>query len=85
MDMSPLHNEVRAIVADTLTLTNDANIDTVRLGEHPNWDSMRHMEMLMALEARFGVRFPSYVIPQLADVDSIAAAVAEYQGRKTAG
>ncbi len=82
--MNPVHDEVRAIVADTLTLPNDASIDTYRVGEHPNWDSMRHIEMVMALETRFGVRFPSYVIPQLADVDSIAAAVTEYQGRKTA-
>ena len=84
MGMNPLHDEVRAIVADTLTLANDASIDTFRLGEHPNWDSMRHMQMLMALETRFAIRFPSYVIPKLADVDSISAAVTEYQGRKTA-
>lgn len=83
--MTSLHDEVRAIVADTLTLANDASIDTFRLGEHPNWDSMRHMQMVMAVENRFDIRFPSHVIPRLSDVDSIVAAVAEHQAGKKQG
>lgn len=59
--MSDPENEkldrVRRIVADTLFLsvdeiTADSSRDTVR-----NWDSVQHLNVVLALEQSFGVRF----------------------------
>jgi len=39
--------------------------------EHPAWDSLKHIEVVFALEDRFGVRFPEAEMPQLGSVDEI--------------
>lgn len=35
------------------------------------WDSLRHLELMLALEMKFGVRMTSAVIPTLLSVDAI--------------
>lgn len=43
------------------------------------WDSLRHFEVILAVESEFGVRFPLDVIPDLVSVaalcDQLAVAV----------
>ena len=53
-------------------------IDTskpLRMGSTPGWDSMGHMMVVMELEKEFQTSFPSYRLPELVDVASIADAV----------
>jgi acyl carrier protein len=49
---------VKTIMASVLevdpsTITDNASMDTV-----PSWDSLRHMNLVLALEEGFGVSFP---------------------------
>jgi len=49
---------VKTIMASVLeidpsTITDSASMDTV-----PSWDSLRHMNLVLALEEGFGVSFP---------------------------
>ncbi len=47
----------------------------LRMGSTPGWDSMGHMTVVMELEKEFQTNFPSYRLPELVDVSSIARAV----------
>ena len=47
----------------------------LRMGSTPGWDSMGHMTVVMELEKEFQTSFPSYRLPELVDVSSIARAV----------
>ena len=51
----------------------------LRMGSTPNWDSMGHMAVVMELEREFQTSFPSYRLPELVDVQSIAKAIQETQ------
>jgi acyl carrier protein len=45
--------------------------DPVRRDEQPDWDSLKHIELVFALEDALGVRFETDEIGELADVASI--------------
>ena len=47
----------------------------IRLGGHPAWDSVGHIDLVLAIEGAFGVSFASYEIPELASVAQIVGAV----------
>ena len=49
----------------------------LRMGSTPGWDSMGHMTVVMELEREFQTTFPSYRLPELVDIPSIAKAVQE--------
>jgi acyl carrier protein len=42
----------------------------------PAWDSVGHLNLVLTLEQKFGVRFDPDQIPQLTSVQAIAEAVA---------
>jgi acyl carrier protein len=39
----------------------------------PDWDSVMHLNLILALEAEFGIRFSTTEIPQLTSVGKIRA------------
>jgi acyl carrier protein len=53
----------------------------LRMGSTPGWDSMGHMTVVMELEKEFKTSFPSYRLPELIDVASIAKAVKNPQSK----
>ena len=46
----------------------------------PAWDSMGHLNLVLAMEQKFGMTFDSEEIPQLTSVQAIAEAVAAKAG-----
>jgi len=47
----------------------------LQMGSTPDWDSMGHMTVVMALETEFQTTFPSYRLPELIDIPSIVKAL----------
>lgn len=45
--------------------------------EHPAWDSLKQIEVVFALEDRFGIRFSEVEMPQLDSVAKISRRVTE--------
>jgi acyl carrier protein len=45
--------------------------------QQPAWDSLKHIEVVFALEDRFGVRFSEADMPQLDSVSKITQRVEE--------
>ena len=40
-----------------------------------NWDSIKHMNLIIALEEEFSIRFPDELIEQLVSLDLIQASI----------
>ena len=69
--------KTRAIVADIFevpleTVTPQSSPDTIA-----TWDSMHHLNLVLALEQEFSVQFSPEEIEQLLSVELIVALVAE--------
>ncbi len=61
--------------------------DTIRLGpattadDIPEWDSFNHINIIVAVEVRFGVKFSTVEVEALRNVGDLAARIAHKQGR----
>ncbi len=62
--------EVLENVLDVDSISESDSAKTVR-----NWDSVRHLNLILALEERFGISFEADEIPELVSVRAIAHAI----------
>lgn len=69
-----LRAAIAGVLAQVLELPEAACADLAR-SEQPKWDSLRHLELVFALEDTFGVRFSAEEIAGLTSVASIAEVV----------
>lgn len=73
-----MDNELRSMIAEVLGVpveTIDANTSTQT---QPRWDSLRHMNLVFALEDHYRVRFSDEEIPALTSVAAIEAALGSH-------
>ena len=75
MEAANIETRVRSVIAQVFSLRPEDVTPDVKLGNPPAWDSMGHMELLVAVENEFGVRFRAHDIANLTNVPAIAAAV----------
>jgi acyl carrier protein len=75
METSMLEERVRAVIARTFRLSEEAATGDLRMGNPPAWDSLGHMGLVAAFEQEFDVRFPGHVLPELVSVPAIMDAV----------
>ena len=71
---SDLERDVRALVLRMLRLPAPPAGEFVR-ADVPEWDSLKHMEIVFALEDKYGVQFDESEFPALSSPAAIAAAV----------
>ena len=64
---------VRAIVADALQVSLDDVAATLEFGGIKQWDSMGHMEIMLRLEAQFGVEVSEETITTLTSIPAMCA------------
>ncbi|MGD2027222.1 MAG: acyl carrier protein [Anaerolineales bacterium] len=70
MNQNLLYN-VRRLLADSLRVDlGDIAMET-QFGDLPQWDSMGHMEVLVALEKEYGVEVTAETITELVSVVAI--------------
>lgn len=72
-----IFERVRTMMADNFSvpldqMTAESSPDTIE-----TWDSIQHLNLVMALEEEFGVQFDPEEIEQLLSVELVAALVAE--------
>ena len=58
------------ILLRTLKLSDPAQLDGLRLGDIPTWDSLSHMELILAIETAYDLRLTG---DEIADLTSVAA------------
>lgn len=66
--------EVRRLVGLILKRPIE-DAEDVRREQEPSWDSLKHVEIMFAIEDRFSIKFTGEEFAALASVDEIAAAV----------
>ena len=76
-----LNRRVREVITKTFGLLADDAQRDLRLGSVPRWDSLGHMELVVELESAFQVRFPTYALAQLVDVEAIVRAIEEQRSQ----
>jgi acyl carrier protein len=77
MNPPVLREEIATLVRQVLRLPESAG--AVERGGTSEWDSLKHMEIVFALEDRYDIRFDESEFDALDSVDSIAAAVARHR------
>jgi acyl carrier protein len=68
---------VRSIVADVFNLPLESILPASSPDNIEAWDSLHHLDLVLALEQDFGVQFTPEEIEQLLTVELVAAMLAE--------
>jgi acyl carrier protein len=71
---------VATIVARVLRISPQ-EVPDARRGEHEDWNSLKHIEIVFQVEEELAVQFEEAEIAELRDVESIVAAVDRVRGR----
>jgi acyl carrier protein len=71
VSLSSLDQKVRAVIVETFELSSDEALSELRFGKVPGWDSVGHVRLVVELEEHFGMSIPTYLLPEILDVDSI--------------
>ncbi|HLD93349.1 MAG TPA: acyl carrier protein [Anaerolineales bacterium] len=66
-----LFNDLQSLLAEVFKVEVSQIDPSAQLGEWPAWDSMAHMDLMVALEERFGVEINADTISQLISVPAI--------------
>jgi acyl carrier protein len=74
-----MDDKLRHIMALVLEMPEDQVTDRLTAADTTNWDSIRHLNLVMALEEAYGVTFSSDEMGSLDSYASIAAAIARAQ------
>lgn len=78
-----LENRVRGVMARTFGIPLDAVAPHFKMGDHPRWDSIGHMELVAALEKEFAVRFPGHALARITSLVAIKNELVSLQTPKT--
>lgn len=65
---------VKEIIANILKVSIDEIEDDTAIGDIAVWDSLHHIQIILAIEKKFAFRFSPDVMMDLEDVDDIVAA-----------
>jgi acyl carrier protein len=71
-----MHDRLRRVLADVFELAPEDVPDAASNQSLPGWDSLRQLELMLALELEYGVRIPADAMLEL---DSVAA-IEEFLG-----
>lgn len=64
-------NDLNSLFAEVFKVEVSQIDPLAQLGEWPAWDSMAHMDLMVALESRFGVEITADTISQLTSIPAI--------------
>ena len=70
-----MNEKLRAIVAEVLDLDPELITAQTSVENQPKWDSLRHMNLIFAIEDGFGVRFDDDALPKLTSIAAIEQAL----------
>ena len=72
-----LLDKVRNMIAEVLEVPLEEIGTGITFGDIPQWDSMGHMEVMLALEEGFGVAVNAYTIGELVNLKVIVEHIAQ--------
>ncbi len=74
-----MRERIRRVIAETFRLSPDTVGDDAAMLTVPGWDSLGHLELMLALEMEFGVRIAMEDMAALASRAEIERYLAERQ------
>lgn len=69
MSKANLESKLKQIVINTLKIPDDVYDEDLAAGDHPQWDSIGHVNLLMAVEHGFEISFD---VSDAIDIESVA-------------
>ena len=78
MTKDDIKTRVRAVLAKALKANPDAISDTASQMDLSEWDSVRHMNVILALENDFGIEFTDAELPTLTSVPLMVASIEKH-------
>ena len=76
--MTSVGNDVRQVVADVLGLTSV--VDTTSTSTIDTWDSVQHLNLMVALEERFAMEFEPEEVEGMRSVAAIVEVIERKMG-----
>ena len=73
--MNNLEERIKKIIAGVLEVSESEIDDETAIGDLPSWDSLHHLQIVMKIEKKFGIKFTPEVMVDLEDVEDIVEAV----------
>lgn len=73
-------NQIRELLAGVLRVDLADIPADLQFGDLPQWDSMGHMEVMVALEKEFGVEVSADTITELVSIPAISAYIEARNG-----
>lgn len=71
METDPIEFRLREVLSRILGVSADAIAAETSSENTPEWDSLRHRQIVMSLEEAFSVRIPEREIPKLTSVAAL--------------
>jgi acyl carrier protein len=78
-----ISKELKQVILETLNLDEWEIEDHTTAGEVPGWDSLSHINVILGVEKRFGVRFSSLEILKLKTVGDLQKLVDSKVGQRS--
>jgi acyl carrier protein len=80
LDKDAILKDVEQVVRDVLDNDNVELHRSTTAEDVPNWDSLAHVKIMMAIEKRFGIRFEVQELSELSNVGAVVDVIAERKG-----
>ncbi|MBK6414322.1 acyl carrier protein [Sphingopyxis sp.] len=71
-------DQINAIVSDVLRLPDLCMDEATTANDVPGWDSLTHIQIIIEIERKYGVRFTSTEVAQLEDAGSLIELVIKH-------
>jgi acyl carrier protein len=77
MENNQLRQEVCSLAAEIFLAPVEQVPESLAYGDLPQWDSLGHMDLMMALESRYGVQISTETIARLVSLPEIVTYLSE--------
>jgi acyl carrier protein len=74
-----MNDKLKQIMVEVLQIEPSLVGDDMAVGNQPKWDSLRHMNLIFAIEDGFGIRFADEELSELTSVAAIERSLAAKQ------
>jgi acyl carrier protein len=72
-----LTTSITALIAHALVVSEDQINRDLAYGDLPEWDSLGHMNIMMALEEKYGIQITTEMITNLVNIKAITTFLVE--------
>ena len=75
MSLQTVPSSLRDIIADTLEMNPEDVTPETSTESNENWDSFRHLQLILSIEGEYGVQFDPQQVPELTTVGKLQKAL----------